>query len=131
MKRHIYEVVSVTVTSPYTLRVEFDDRTVQEVDLRAVLHGEMFGPLRDLALFNQVRIDPEIGAVVWPNGADMDPGVLHDWPEYAADMADMASRWSNGQNVAAPQVCVATLQVAEDRAPYGASTGRDEWDRLS
>jgi hypothetical protein len=30
-------------------------------------------------LFNQVRIDPEVHTLVWPNGADFDPAMLHDW----------------------------------------------------
>ena len=34
--------------------------------------GELYGPLRDLKLFDQVRIDVEVGVLVWPNGADFD-----------------------------------------------------------
>jgi hypothetical protein len=38
----------------------------------------VFEPLRqDQQLFRQVRVDPELGTIVWPNGADMDPDVLH------------------------------------------------------
>ena len=38
----------------------------------------MFEPLRaDPELFRQVRVDEELGTIVWPNGADMDPDVLH------------------------------------------------------
>jgi hypothetical protein len=29
------------------------------------------------AVFSQVVVDDELGTVVWPNGADMDPDVLH------------------------------------------------------
>ena len=28
-------------------------------------------------MFNEVRVDPEIGTITWPNGADLDPDVLH------------------------------------------------------
>jgi Protein of unknown function (DUF2442) len=28
-------------------------------------------------LFAQVRVDTEIGTITWPNGADLDPDVLH------------------------------------------------------
>ena len=38
----------------------------------------MFEPLRgDPELFRKVRVDEELGTIVWPNGADMDPDVLH------------------------------------------------------
>ena len=34
-------------------------------------------PLRDPDYFAQVRVDPEAGTIVWPNGVDLDPQVLH------------------------------------------------------
>jgi hypothetical protein len=37
----------------------------------------IFAPLRDPANFAQLRVDPELGTVAWPNGADLDPGVLY------------------------------------------------------
>jgi len=43
------------------------------------LHGKIYGPLQDLAVFNQVRLDPEVRTLVWPNDADFDPADLHDW----------------------------------------------------
>ena len=57
----------------YTLRVIFDDATEQVIDFEPVLRGELYGPLRDPALFNQVALDREVGTLVWPNGADFDP----------------------------------------------------------
>jgi hypothetical protein len=33
--------------------------------------------LRDPAYFAQVRVAPELGAVTWPNGADLYPDVLY------------------------------------------------------
>lgn len=38
--------------------------------------GPMKAPLKDPAFFAQVRVDPELETVVWPNGYDMDPDVL-------------------------------------------------------
>ena len=67
---------ALEIVAPYTLRVRFDDDTEQTIDFRPVLAGEMFGPLRNLELFNQVRIDPEVETLVWPNGADFDPAIL-------------------------------------------------------
>ena len=37
----------------------------------------MFEPLANPDYFAQVRVDDELGTVVWPNGADLDPLVLH------------------------------------------------------
>ena len=62
----------------FALRLGFDDGTVREIDLEADLWGPVFEPLRDdPQLFRQVRVDEELGTIVWPNGADLDPDVLH------------------------------------------------------
>jgi hypothetical protein len=95
MKHPIYKVRSVKVVAPYTLRVGFDDATEQTIDFRPVLAGELYRPLRELALFNQVKIDPEVHTLVWPNGADFDPAMLHDWPENAAALAERAREWES------------------------------------
>ena len=60
MNHLLVKVTDFTIVGDYTLRVEFDDGTAQMIDFEPVLHGYYFGPLRDLALFNQVRLDPEI-----------------------------------------------------------------------
>jgi hypothetical protein len=43
------------------------------------LEGALLGPLKQLDLFNAVVPDPEVGALTWPNGADLDPATPHDW----------------------------------------------------
>src|SRR5277367_2848573 len=90
----IYRVRSIKIEAPYTLRIGFDDATEQVIDFQPVLAGELFSPLRDLTVFNQVRIDPEVHTLVWPNGADFDPATLHDWPVHAQDLAARAKRWN-------------------------------------
>jgi hypothetical protein len=89
----IHRVLSVAIEGPYVLRVQFDDRTQQVIDFEPVLAGELFGPLRDLALFNRVQVDPEVHTLAWPNGADFDPATLHDWPNYSEAMAARAKQW--------------------------------------
>lgn len=37
----------------------------------------MVVPLDDPSYFAQVRVDDEAGTVVWPNGLDLAPEVLH------------------------------------------------------
>jgi hypothetical protein len=94
MRHAICRVRSFKIEGPYTLRVGFDDASEQVINFLPVLAGKHFGPLRDLAVFNQVRIDPEVKTLVWPNGADFDPTTPHDWPTYAKALADRAKQWA-------------------------------------
>jgi hypothetical protein len=89
----IHRVRSFQSVAPYTLRVQFDDQTEQVINFEPVLAGELYRPLRDLALFNQVQIDPEVHTLVWPNGADFDPATLHEWPKQAEALATLARQW--------------------------------------
>ncbi len=50
--------------------------------------------MRDAGWFAQVRLDPEIHTLVWPNGADFDPATLHDWPEDRAEVTAAIESWS-------------------------------------
>jgi hypothetical protein len=93
MTHPIYRVHSFGIVSPYMLRVRFDDETEQTINFRPVLTGELYGPLRDLSLFNQVRVAPEVHTLVWPNGADFDPATLHDWPELEEALIARARKW--------------------------------------
>jgi hypothetical protein len=92
MPHPIHRVKAFHIEGPFTLRVSFSDDVEQVIDFRPVLAGELFGPLRDLTLFNQVRLDEEVHTLVWPNGADFDPATLHDWPEYVEELAERAKR---------------------------------------
>jgi Protein of unknown function (DUF2442) len=93
MSHPICRVMSFEIVAPYTLRVHFDDATVQTIDFQPVLAGQMYAPLSDPDLFNRVRIDLEAHTLVWPNGADFDPATLHDWPQYEQALAERAKRW--------------------------------------
>lgn len=70
-------IVSVELRDRYSLRLEFDDGSMRDVDLSAELHGVMFVPLRDPALFRKVAVNPETGTIEWPNGADFAPEFLY------------------------------------------------------
>ncbi len=75
------------VLGHYRLRLGFSDASSRDVDLTGELRGPAFEPLADPDFFAQVRVDDELGTVVWPNGADLDPLVLHGDFEPASRMA--------------------------------------------
>lgn len=93
MSHPLYQVCAVMIIEPYTLRVQLTDNTEQIINLQPVLAGELYGPLLDLQLFNQVPVDSEVKTLVWPNGADFDPATLHDWPEHKEAFAARAREW--------------------------------------
>lgn len=72
-------VVDAQATGPCSLRLIFADGVAGELQLSIAVEsgGPLLAPLRDPAFFALVRVDPEAGTVVWPNGADLDPDVLH------------------------------------------------------
>jgi hypothetical protein len=77
--KKIPRVTAVEVLRHYVLRVTFDDGLVRDVDLTDDLWGPVFEPLKDPVYFAKVFI--EGSSVAWPNGADLDPLVLHgDFP---------------------------------------------------
>jgi hypothetical protein len=65
------------------LRLAFNDGRRALVDLRPLLIGPVFEPLRDEAYFSRVSLDPVCGTVVWPNGADLAPEALAALPHLA------------------------------------------------
>lgn len=93
MSHPIHRVHFFEILAPYTLRVGFDDQTEQIIHFEPVLQGALFGPLRDLALFNGVQLDPEVHTLTWPNGADFDPATLHDWPAHREELIARAQEW--------------------------------------
>lgn len=71
-------VETVRPLEGYTLRMEFSDGTVKDVDLAGELYGEVFEPLKDAAFFRTVAVNSETGTIEWPNGADFAPEFLHE-----------------------------------------------------
>jgi hypothetical protein len=60
----------------YTVWLQFNDGAEGEVDLSSELHGPVFEPLRRVEYFRGVVVHPELGTLVWPNGADFAPEFL-------------------------------------------------------
>lgn len=98
MTHPIHRVTAFSRAGPYKLSLSFSDGSRQVIDFLPVLRGELFGPLRDEDVFNQVRLDAEVGTLVWPNDADFDPATLHDWPNVAAGLIALAESWGTAAN---------------------------------
>jgi hypothetical protein len=62
-----------------SLELTFTDgvQAILQMDKLITRYEGVFAPLRDAAFFDQVRVDPELGSIVWPNGADVCPDVLY------------------------------------------------------
>ena len=95
MSHRICSITEARVVAPRTLLLRFDDGLERIIDFTGVLHGEMYGPLRDDAVFRQVKLDPDFDTVVWPNGADFDPAILHDWPGHESAFKSAAKSWAS------------------------------------
>jgi hypothetical protein len=91
----IYRVTRFSIVGPYTLSIGFCDGTEQRIDFKPILHGALFGQLEEPAAFNAVKLDDEVGTLVWPTGADFDPATLHDWPDLKDELANRARTWTN------------------------------------
>jgi hypothetical protein len=62
----------------YRIRLRFADGRVEEIDLASDLWGEVFEPLKDLALLQRFRLDTELNTISWETGADLAPEYLYE-----------------------------------------------------
>lgn len=81
MEQQCATITGVRVLDGYRIELTFSDGVSGIVDLanRIVGRGGVFVPLETPEFFRQVAVDPELGTIVWPNGADFCPDLLHDW----------------------------------------------------
>jgi Protein of unknown function (DUF2442) len=73
----LVDITAVEVAGDHCLRLTFEDGTVGDVAFDERGWCGVFEPLVDAAFFAQVRVDPELGTIVWPNGVDMAPEPLY------------------------------------------------------
>jgi hypothetical protein len=81
MLPHIIEASYIT---EHTVWLRFSDGAEGEVDLSSELHGPIFEPLRNIEVFRQFTVHPELRTLVWPNGADFAPEFLRSSLRVAA-----------------------------------------------
>lgn len=78
-------VTDVRHVRDFVLWLRFNDGAAGEVDLAGHLHGRVFEPLADPRFFAQVRVDPELQTIAWPNRVDLAPEFLYElWRSRAA-----------------------------------------------
>lgn len=72
------DVVEATPLEGYRLKLRFEDGVEGVVDIaRCVSFTGVFAALQERSSFQAVRVNPELGTVCWPCGADLDPDVLY------------------------------------------------------
>jgi len=72
------DIVEARVLGGYNVHLRFEDGTEGAVDLgRLIRFDGVFAPLCDPDEFRRMAVNPELGTVCWPNGADLDPDVLY------------------------------------------------------
>jgi len=72
-------IVEVKHIEEYYLRLVFDNGEKAKLDFkdRVIGRGGVFAALEEIEFFSQVKVDPEIGTLVWPNEVDFCPDVLY------------------------------------------------------
>lgn len=75
----LIDVINVNALPGRKLELTFEDGLRAVVDLDRVVksYTGVFAPLLDESYFQRVKVDPELGTIVWPNGADVCPDVLY------------------------------------------------------
>lgn len=73
------DVIEVECVGDWRLVLTFEGPERREADIAALVPFDgVFEPLHDQAYFRRVRVEPDVGTIVWPNGADVCPDVLYE-----------------------------------------------------
>ena len=61
----------------YKLNISFSNGKQGIADLKNVLNGPIFEPLKNEENFVQFIVDAQLGTIVWSNGADLAPEFVY------------------------------------------------------
>ena len=114
MKHALAKVTTVKALPGHRLALVFADGATGTYDCSPLLWGEMFEPLKSQKYFAKVMLDH--GAPSWPNGADLDPGVIRE----AITPARSPKKKSSSMISRRPK----SFTVAEEQAGYDAKPAR-------
>jgi len=74
----LQDIIFVQPLNNYQLHLRFEDNLEGIIDLQQQIEfSGVFEPLKNPDYFAQVKVNPELGTIQWPNGADLDPDVLY------------------------------------------------------
>ncbi len=75
----MHDVTEVKCLGGSRVLLTFDNGEQREADVSALVPFDgVFERLKDDSYFRQVHVNPDVGTIVWPNGADLCPDVLYD-----------------------------------------------------
>jgi hypothetical protein len=74
----LIDVVSAQPLDDHQVHLVFEDGVEGKIDIADFVDFTgVFAPVADETYFRQVAVNPDIGTICWPNGADIDPDVLY------------------------------------------------------
>jgi hypothetical protein len=74
--------------------VTFNNGQKGIADLSEALHGPVFEPLKNQAMFSSFSVDNELETLVWPNGADLAPEyIFFQAFKHAPDLQEQFRKW--------------------------------------
>lgn len=73
------DVKSVRYLGDYQLELTFADGVSGRIDLGPYIVGQggLMAALEDKEFFSRVKVNADVGTIVWPNDVDFDPEVLY------------------------------------------------------
>jgi hypothetical protein len=82
------DIIEVKPLRDYWVYLRFEDGVEGKVNIAELIEFRgVFTALFDPAYFAQVRVNPELGTIYWPNDADLDPDVLYSMVMLKAHLA--------------------------------------------
>lgn len=85
-------VKTIKILMDHEVVIRFSDGEERRLNLEPLMRGPVFREIRqDPVRFAEVTVDEELGTIVWPNGADLDPDVLYGSASPAWEETSQAS----------------------------------------
>ncbi len=78
MKPKCIEIKKFKLLNDYNIEFTFDDGKQGVLNLKKFVGGKgVFKALENPEIFRLIKLDPELGTISWPNGADIAPDTLY------------------------------------------------------